>query len=151
MTDHWQPKETSTHQDHVIAHVLGATVLGYFVFDEALHLLLDIGLVWTIYVDGQMMLLPQVVAINELETDAATKSELNREIELLGQEGRLAEGLERLTPAPAEFLIAAVNFFEDGNQRRLILTGEKANLMIETSLETAEIQVSADDQWPTQQ
>src|ERR1700730_2456753 len=111
MTDHWQAKETSTHQDHVIAHVLGATVLGYFVFDEALHLLLDIGFVWTIYVDGQMMLLPQVVAINELETDAATRNELNREIEQLGQKGRLAEGLERVTPAPVECLITEVNFF----------------------------------------
>ena len=141
MTDHWQPKETSTHQDHVIAHVLGATVLGYFVFDEALHILLDIGLVWTIYVDGQMMLLPQVVAINDLETDAATRSELNREIEQLGQEGRLAERLERITPAPVECLITEVNFFEDGERRRLILSGEEANLVIETSLETAQIQV----------
>ena len=150
MTDRWQPKETSTHQDHVIAHVLGATVLGYFVFDEALHILLDIGFVWTIYVDGQMMLLPQVVATGELETDAATRSELNREIELLGKEGQLAESLERITPAPVECVIAEVQFFADGDRRRLILTGEKANLMIETSLETAEIQVSADDQWPTQ-
>jgi hypothetical protein len=143
MSDHWQPKETSTHQDHVIAHVLGATVLGYFVFDEALHLLLDIGLVWTIYVDGQMMLLPQVVAINDLETDATTRSELNREIEQLGQEGRLAEGLERVSPAPVECLITEVNFFEDGYRRRLILFGEEANLVIETSLETAEIKVIA--------
>jgi hypothetical protein len=145
MSDHWQPKETSTHQDHVIAHVLGATVLGYFVFDEALHLLLDIGLVWTIYVDGQMMLLPQFVAINDLETDATTRSELNREIEQLGQEGRLAEGLERVSPAPVECLITEVDFFEDGDRRRLILSGEKANLVIETSLETAEIRVIADD------
>ncbi len=151
MTEHWQPKETSTHQDHVIAHVLGATVLGYFVLDEALHILLDIGFVWTIYVDGQMTLLPQVVAINELETDAATKSELNREIELLGHEGRLAEGLERITPAPVACLMSEVQFFEDGDRRRLILCGEEANLVVETSLETAEIQVIADDRWPTQQ
>ena len=145
MTEHWQPKETSTHQDHVIAHVRGATVLGYFVFDEALHMLLDIGLVWTIYIDCQMMLLPQVVAINELETDAATRSELNREIELLGHEGRLVEGLEHITPAPVECVIAEVNFFADGDRRRLILCGEEANLVIKTSLETAEIQVIADD------
>ena len=145
MTEHWQPKETSTHQDHVIAHVLGVTVLGYFVFDEALHLLLDIGMVWIIYVDGQMMLLPQVVAINELETDAPTRNELNREVEQLGQEGRLAEGLGRITPAPVECLITEVNFFEDGDRRRLILTGEEANLAIETSINTAEIQVKSVD------
>jgi hypothetical protein len=129
----------------VIAHVLGATVLGYFVFDEALHLLLDIGFVWTIYIDGQMMLLPQVVAINDLETDAATRSELNREIEQLGQEGRLAKGLERITPAPVECLITEVNFLEDGERRRLVLSSEETNLVIETSLGTAEIRVIADD------
>ena len=145
MTDHWQPNETSTHQDHVIAHVLGATVLGYFVFDEALHILLDIGFVWTIYVDGQMMLLPQVVATGELETDAETKSKLNREIEMVGHEGRLVEGLEHITPAPVECLITEVLFFEDGDRRRLILCSEGANLVIETSVETAEIQVITDD------
>ena len=34
----WSEKDTTTHQDHVIAHVLGATVLGYFILDEALYL-----------------------------------------------------------------------------------------------------------------
>ncbi len=37
----WQPNDTTTHQDHVIAHVIGATVLGYFVFEEALYILLE--------------------------------------------------------------------------------------------------------------
>jgi hypothetical protein len=141
MTDQWQPKETSTHQDHVIAHVLGATVLGYFVFDEALHVLLDIGFVWTIYLDGQMMLLPQVAATNELETDAEARSEMNREIETLGRDGRRATDLKRITPAPVDCLITEANFFADGPRRRLVLMGEAADLVIETSLETAEIQV----------
>ena len=44
MTDNWMPAETTTHQDHVIAHVMGATVLGYFVIDEVLYILLDIGI-----------------------------------------------------------------------------------------------------------
>lgn len=145
MTDRWIAKETTTHQDHVIAHVLGATVLGYFVFDEALHILLDIGFVWTIYVDGQMMLLPQVVATGELETDAETRSVLNREIEQLGREGRSSEGLKRITPAPVESLITEVNFFENNDRRRLILAGEEVNLAIETSLGTAEIQVTVVD------
>jgi hypothetical protein len=62
----------------------------------------------------------------------------------LGHEGRFAEGLEHITPAPVECLITEVNFFEDSDRRRLILSGEKANLVIETSLETAEIRVIAD-------
>jgi hypothetical protein len=143
MTDDWQPKETTTHQEHVIAHVLGATVLGYFVFDEALHVLLDIGFVWTIYLDGQMMLLPQVAAVMELETDAETRSELNREIERLARDGRAIEDLSRITPAPDDCLITEVNFFADRSRRRLVLIGEEADLVIETSLETAEIQIQA--------
>src|SRR5882762_7541644 len=76
MMDDWFAAETTTHQDHVIAHVIGATVLGYFVHEEALHMLLDIGFIWTIYLDGQMVLLPQTVAINELETGTETRDQL---------------------------------------------------------------------------
>ena len=143
MTDDWQPKETTTHQDHVIAHVLGATVFSYFIFDEALHVLLDIGFVWTIYLDGQMMLLPQVAAVIELEADAETRSELNREIESLARDGRGAEDLKRITPARVECLITEVNFFADRERRRLVLLGEEADLTIETSLETAEIHIKS--------
>ena len=64
---HWTEIETSKHQDHVIAHVIGATVLGWVVAGEAAHLLLDIGFLWTIYLDGEMNLLPQGVAIAEVE------------------------------------------------------------------------------------
>ena len=68
----WSPQETTTHQDHVIAHVLGATVLGWLIAGEAAHLLLDIGFLWTIYLDGEMNLLPQGVAISELDADELT-------------------------------------------------------------------------------
>src|SRR2546426_204916 len=64
---HWTELETSTHQDHVIKHVLGATVLGWCIAGDAAHLLLDIGFLWTVYLDGEMNLLPQGVAISELE------------------------------------------------------------------------------------
>lgn len=63
MTNTWTPRDTTTHQDHIIAHIVGATVLGYFVFEEALYVLLDIGFVWTIFLDGEMTLLPHPVAI----------------------------------------------------------------------------------------
>src|SRR5712691_9337752 len=92
----WSSSETTTHQDHVIAHVIGATVLGWIVADEAAHLLLDIGFLWTIYLDGEMNLLPQGVAITELDSDeltSADKTELAFDAQLLLDEGGGATGL----------------------------------------------------------
>ena len=142
-TAQWLTEETSTHQDHVIAHVIGATVLAYLVLDEALQILLDIGFVWTIYLDGQMVLLPQTAALSELEVDAETRSQLGHEIELLGRDGRRAQGLERLTPAPVDCLLTDVGFFASGERRRLVLAGEASSLIIEMSLATGEIKVTA--------
>ena len=59
----WTMAETNTHQDHVIAHVIGATPLGHFIWDETAYIVLDIGFIWNIYLDMQMGLLPQGVAI----------------------------------------------------------------------------------------
>jgi hypothetical protein len=140
----WSVEETSTHQDHVIAHVIGASVLAYFVLDESLHLLLDIGFIWTIYLDGQMVLLPQTAAISELEIEAEVRSQLGREIELLERDGRSVQELAHLTPAPVDCLITEVNFFASDDRRRLVLLGETATLIIETSLDSGEIQVTAD-------
>jgi len=141
--DQWSAKETTTHQDHVIAHVIGATVLGYFVHDEAVHLLLDMGFIWTVYLDGQMVLLPQSVAINELEAGSEIKAELNREVEKLDRERREAAGLRHIMLAPVECLITEVSFLANDERRRLLLSGEEASLMIETSLSTAEIEIIA--------
>jgi hypothetical protein len=138
MTDSWSPTNTSTHQDHVIAHVIGATVIGYFVLDEALHILLDIGFIWTIYVDGSMALLPHPVAIGELETTEAVREEIKADIDLLLKES-VAADLKRLTSPPVQCLIHAVSFFSDDDRRRLILKGEEASLAIETSMDRAEI------------
>ena len=141
VTDIWQPNDTTTHQDHVIAHVIGATVLGYFVFEEALYILLDIGFVWTIFLDGEMGLLPYPVAVSELEMDGETKEQIKADIDvLLGNEAS-SEKLLRLTRAPVESQIKDVSFFTAGDRRRLIVTGEEANLTIETSLATGEVLV----------
>src|SRR5438093_10929039 len=104
----WSPLETTTHQEHVIKHVIGATVLGWFVAGEAAHLLLDIGFVWTIYLDGEMNLLPQGVAISELDADELTaidRTELSFDADLLLSEGREASGLKRFAAAPETCLI----------------------------------------------
>jgi len=141
VTDIWEPSETTTHQDHVIAHVLGATFLGYFVFAEALYILLDIGFIWTIFLDGEMGLLPHPVAASELEMDDTAKEQIKADIDLLlGNDASVAQ-LLRLKPPPVECQIKEVSFFAAGERRRLMITGEEANLTIETSVATAEILV----------
>jgi hypothetical protein len=138
----WTPTDTTTHQDHIIAHVLGATFLGYFVFEEALYVLLDIGFIWTIFLDGEMGLLPHPVAASELEIDSEEKEQIKSEIDVLLGDGP-TEALSRFYLPPLPCQVQDVTFFADGAQRRLLIAGEGANLIIETSLETADIQVYA--------
>ena len=142
----WTERETTKHQDHVIAHVLGATVLGWFIAGEAAHLLLDIGFLWTIYLDGEMNLLPQGVAISELDADemtSADKTEVAFDAQLLSSEGREATGLKRFTAAPVECLITTVKCFAANSDRRIVVNGEQARIEVVTSLETAELSVVA--------
>lgn len=136
----WIPKDTTTHQDHVIAHVIGATVLGYFLFDEVIYILLDIGFIWSIFLDGEMGLLPHPVAVSELEIPAAEKAEIKADVEALLADGHAPE-LFRLSASPVECLIREVSFFAREEARRLLIVGEQANVIIETSLETGGIEV----------
>ncbi|MEP6818098.1 MAG: hypothetical protein ABJA18_01100 [bacterium] len=140
MTNDWTPKDTTTHQDHVIAHVLGATFLGYFVFEEALYVLLDIGFMWTIFLDGEMGLLPHPVAVSELEIGEEAKEQIKSDVDVLLGAGA-AENLLLFQLPPVPCQIRDVNFLANGERRRLLISGEEANVTIETSLETAKIQV----------
>lgn len=142
----WTETETSTHQDHVIKHVLGATVLGWVIAGEAAHLLLDMGFLWTIYLDGEMNLLPQGVAISELDGDdvnSADRTELAFDADLLASEGRHATELKRFTAAPVECLIETVDVQAQDSRRRIILRGEGDTITIETSIESGEVTVRA--------
>jgi hypothetical protein len=135
----WTLADTNTHQDHVIAHVIGATVLGYFIFDETAFLLLDIGFIWNIYLDGEMGLLPHPVAIVELEVDDQTKTQLQSEVDAALQQRtstiKLLKRFANSTP------IQTVEFFVRENSRRLFLTCEQGNIVVETSLETCEVTI----------
>ena len=138
----WTEHETTKHQDHVIAHVLGATVLGWLIAGEAAHLLLDIGFLWTIYLDGEMNLLPQGVAISELDANeltSANKTEVAFDAQLLLSEGRDASGLKRFTASPVECLITAVAVFTANSERRIVVSGDEAKIFVETSLDDAGI------------
>ena len=109
----WTAANTNTHQDHVIAHVVGATPLGHFIWDETAYLLLDIGFVWNIYLDMEMGLVPQSLAVAELNELRAFVDEAND-----------------TSTGPIE----SVELFAGGDERRLLLSGESGKHVIETSL-----------------
>lgn len=141
----WQEIETTTHQDHVIKHVLGATVLGWFIAGEAAHLLLDIGFLWTVYLDGEMNLLPQGVAISELDADdlnGVDKTELSFDADLLRNEGRQATGLKRCTAVPFDCLIDSVQVTAADTSRRIVVNSESGKLSVQTSMESGDITVT---------
>ena len=108
----WIAAETNKHQDHVIAHVIGATPLEYFIHDETAYVLLDIGFIWNIYLDMEMGLVPERLALSELDVDAELLQRTNVEC------------------GPIE----SAELFEDGEERRLVLNCEQGQLIIETSL-----------------
>ena len=127
----WTPLETNTHQDHVIAHVIGATPLGHFVWDETAFILLDIGFIWNIYLDLEMGLVPHSVAIAELDADEEIKNELRSKVDVwLSGEGQ----------SPIE----SVEVFESGDERRLVLVCEEGSLVIETSILDRIFRISQD-------
>jgi len=118
----WTAVETNKHQDHVIAHVIGATPLEHFIHDETAYLLLDIGFIWNIYLDMEMGLVPQRLALSELDVDS----------ELL-QRTKVECGA-----------IESVELLEDGEERRLVLNCEQGQLIIETSLSHRSTRINAD-------
>jgi hypothetical protein len=114
----WKAAVTNTHQDHVIAHVIGASVLGHFVWDETAYLLLDIGFVWNIYLDAEMGLVPETLALAEM-----------------GLDENLRRWEQVSTPSP----IQSVDLFESEDGRRLVLNCESGTINLETSFLTREI------------
>ena len=108
----WIPAETNKHQDHVIAHVIGATPLAHLIHDETAYVLLDIGFIWNIYLDMEMGLVPERMALSELNVDA-----------------------EVFQATDVDYgPIQSVEVFEDGQERRLLLNCELGQLIIETSV-----------------
>ena len=134
MTDSWTLAETTTHQDHVIAHVIGTTVLGYLLGPDAVHLLLDIGFIWKIYVDGEMGMLPHPVAVAEIDLNEHGRKQIAGDIDLLLRDGRDANPLSILKTLTVDCRIEEVELFEMGEQRKLVLLGEAARLEFKTSV-----------------
>jgi len=141
----WTEIETSSYQHHVIHHVLGATVLGWVVIEDAMHVLLDVGLLWTIYINGEMSLMAQHVAIQDLESDtvsSADVTEFSADAQLLISNGRDAVGLSRFSAAPVECTITAVDVFALDTRRRVVIAGEQAGINVETSLDDSSFAIA---------
>jgi hypothetical protein len=145
----WTELETSTYQDHVIKHVLGATILGWIIIGDAVHLLLDVGLLWTIYVTTEMDLMSQSVAIQDLAGENVSHSDIlqfESDAQLLISKGREATGLLRLTGAPVECIVCGVALFSSDSQRRIMIAGEHADIEIVTSLDSSALTISTTNQ-----
>jgi len=139
----WIPQNTNTHQDHVIAHVFGATILGYLVFDETLYFLLDIGFIWRIYLDGEMGLLPYPMAIRELEVSDDVRRQLSAEADsLMRNDRRGVLVLKQFNPILFDCLIEAVDFFSSQDGRRFVIRATAESLVVETSLTKRTIDVT---------
>jgi len=129
----------------VIKHVLGATVLGWIVIGDAAHLLLDVGLLWTIYVTAEMDLMARSVAIADLEGELTGRADIlqfESDAQLLISEGREASGLLRLTAAPVECVIRSVALFSSDLQRRILIEGEHADIEILTRVDNSELTIN---------
>ena len=121
----WKPAETNTHQDHVIAHVIGASVLRYLVWDETAYLLLDIGFIWNIYLDAEMGLMPETLALAELNVS--------------GRHWELSQWQALSSPSP----IQSVDLFQSDDGRRLVLNcDDDSTITLETSFTTRDIHIS---------
>lgn len=137
----WTDATLSTYQDHVVAHVVGATVLGHFVHDEALHLVLDINFVWTIFVDGEMLLRHERLALSELGLGDGERAALEAEFDAL-HGGEASAPLSLTRRAPPGCTIREVELYADAGRRRMIVRGEAAGLVVETDVSAGEITVS---------
>lgn len=142
MSTGWADAALSTYQDHVVAHVVGATVLGHFVHDEALHAVLDINFVWTIFVDGEMLLRHERLALTELGLADEERAALEAEFDALHAGESAAAPLSLARRAPRGCTIKEVELYADAGRRRVVVRGDEAGLAVETDVGTGEIEVT---------
>ncbi|MFN2406459.1 MAG: hypothetical protein ABR594_10410 [Pyrinomonadaceae bacterium] len=137
----WAEAGADTYREHVVAHVVGATVLGHFEAEDALHLLLDIGFVWTVFVDGQMLLRHERLALAELDIADDTRAALAGDFDKLQEEGGAGEGLALARRAPAACLVREAILYESGQRRRLVVRGDGAGLLVESRADAGGVTV----------
>lgn len=134
MENGWEELATTTHQDHVIAHVIGTTALGYIVLGDAIHLLLDIGFIWKIYSDAEMGLLPHPVAVAELDVNDELLVQIKTDIEVLLRDDFGGAPVISFSPLTFRCVISEVQVFTRGDLRKVLLTSEAGSIEIQTSV-----------------
>lgn len=137
----WAEAAPSAHRDHVVAHVIGATALGYFVHSDALHVLLDIGFFWIVYLDCEMGLVAESLAISDLDAGPDFRALVAADADALRDAD--FDALAVMRAAPAGCTIEEVSLYERGERRRLFVRGEQSCVVVETSTETRGIAVEA--------
>jgi len=137
----WAEAGADTYREHVVAHIVGATVLGHFETEDALHLLLDIGFVWTVFVDGQMLLRHERLALAELDIAEDTRAALAEDFDQLQGAGIAGEGFALVRRAPPACLIREVFLYESGERRRLVVRGDGTGLLAESRADAGGVTV----------
>jgi hypothetical protein len=138
----WDEAALSTYQDHVVAHVVGATVLGHFLREDAAHFVLDINFVWTIFVDGEMLLRHERLALSELDLTDAERAALEADFDALHKDEAEAPRLSLARRAPRGCAIKGVALYAQGERRRAVVTGESSGLVVETHVAACEIEIA---------
>lgn len=142
MENGWEELATTTHQDHVIAHVIGTTALGYIVLGDAIHLLLDIGFIWKIYSDAEMGLLPHPVAVAELDVNDELLDKIKTDIGVLLRDDLDEAPVIGLSPLTFRCVISEVLVFTSGDLRKVLLMGEAGSIEIQTSVTSETVRIS---------
>ena len=137
----WAEAGADTYREHVVAHVVGATVLGHFETEDALHMLLDIGFVWTVFVDGQMLLRHERLALAELDIAEDARAALAADVDELQGEAVAGSRLSHARRAPAGCLVREVFLYENGARRRLVVRGDGAGLLAESRADAGGVTV----------
>jgi hypothetical protein len=140
--DGWEELATTTHQDHVIAHVIGTTSLGYFVLRDAVHLLLDIGFIWKVYADAEMGLLPHPVAVAELDLNDELLAQIKTDIDVLLRDDVGGAPLSSFSPLTVRCVISSVQVLSRGDSRKIVLAGEVGSVEIQTSVTDETVRVT---------
>ena len=78
------------------------------------------------------------------ELTGVDRTELAFDADMLLAEGSEATDLKRFTEAPVECLITSVEFLASDSQRRILVVGEAANIVVETSPENALVSINAE-------
>lgn len=141
----WTELEISTYQDHVIKHVLGATILGWFVAEDAVHFALDVGLLWSVYVNSEMSLMALFVAIEDLESEGLSQTmiqELISDAQALNSNGREATDLKHFKSASVDCLVERIEVLGNEARRRVKVIGEVATIEIQTWIDHSTIRIT---------